>query len=367
MVKPFISPTIAQASQLGVSPFEDTDPIELWPNRSTEEVEIVIRAVYRQVLGNAYVMESERLTVPESQLKQGQISVREFVSQVAKSELYRSRFFDNCPRYRAIELNFKHLLGRAPESYEEMATHSEILDRGGFEAEIDSYIDSDEYQDAFGDNIVPYYRGYKTQTGKRMVGFTHLFQLLRGASSSDKRTVQGNYSRLSRAILADTPSAVVPPSSVSSYGGMTDVNKLLAEVLKPKPAPQPTYQDYLARSQTYQSLQRQFEEQAKLIATLQEQVAELRSVGAIGQFQLNKWQSTNSTAQGGSTPSPTGLSQGMISSHSGQPDSFDALQRQVEQQDKAIAALRQQIAELRSLAAIGEAQLNKWRSRSFSR
>ncbi|GAB4194566.1 MAG: hypothetical protein Fur006_40450 [Coleofasciculaceae cyanobacterium] len=367
MVKPFISPTIAQASQLGVSRFEDTDPIELWPNRSTEEVEIVIQAVYRQVLGNAYVMESERLTVPESQLKQGQISVREFVSQVAKSELYRSRFFDNCPRYRAIELNFKHLLGRAPESYEEMATHSEILDRGGFEAEIDSYIDSDEYQDAFGDNIVPYYRGYKTQTGKRMVGFTHLFQLLRGASSSDKRTVQGNYSRLSRAILADTPSAVVPPSSVSSYGGMTDVNKLLAEVLKPKPAPQPTYQDNLTRSQTYQSLQRQFEEQAKLIATLQEQVAELRSVGAIGQFQLNKWQSTSSTAQGGSTPSPTGVSQGMISSNSGQPESFDALQRQVEQQDKAIAALRQQIAELRSLAAIGEAQLNKWRSRSFSR
>lgn len=367
MAKPFVSPVITQASQLGVSSFEDTNPIELWSNHSTEDVEIVIRAVYRHVLGNAYVMESERLTVPESQLKQGKISVREFVSQVAKSKLYRSRFFDNCPRYRAIELNFKHLLGRAPESYAEMAVHSSILDRGGFEAEIDSYIDSDEYQDAFGDNIVPYYRGYKTQTGKRMVGFTHLFQLLRGASSSDKRTVQGNYSRLSRSIIADTPSAVVPPSSVSSYGGMTDVNKLLAEVLKPKPAPQATYQDYLAQSQAYQSLQRQFEDQTKLIATLQQQLAELRPLSSIGQFQLNRWQSTSSAPQGGSTPSATGVSQGMGSTHSGQPESFDALQRQVEQQEKAIAALRQQIAELRSLATIGEAQVNKWRSRSFSR
>jgi hypothetical protein len=93
--------------------------------------ETIIRAVYRQVLGNAHVMESERLTVPESQFKQGRLSVREFVRQVAKSELYRSRFFDNCYRYRAIELNFKHLLGRAPATFDEMREHSAILDQAG--------------------------------------------------------------------------------------------------------------------------------------------------------------------------------------------------------------------------------------------
>lgn len=73
-------------------------------------IESLINAIYRQVLGNAYVMESEELVVPESQLKAKEISIREFIRQVAKSELYRSRFFDNCYRYRAIELNFKHLL-----------------------------------------------------------------------------------------------------------------------------------------------------------------------------------------------------------------------------------------------------------------
>lgn len=211
------------ASQLGVGLFEDTKPLELWPGRSLEEVETVIRAVYRQVLGNAYVMESERLTVPESQLKKGEISVREFVRQVGKSELYRSRFFESCPRYRAIELNFKHFLGRSPDGYDDMKSHSNILDAGGFESEIDSYIDSDEYQSAYGENIVPYYRGYKTQTGKKMLGFTHLFQMLRGASSSDlKGSLSGNSPALNKYVIQETPLAVVPPSGGSDGWSFQD-------------------------------------------------------------------------------------------------------------------------------------------------
>lgn len=211
------------ASQLGVGLFEDTKPVELWPGRSLEEVETVIRAVYRQVLGNAYVMESERLTVPESQLKKGEISVREFVRQVGKSELYRSRFFESCPRYRAIELNFKHFLGRSPDGYDDMKSHSNILDAGGFESEIDSYIDSDEYQSAYGENIVPYYRGYKTQTGKKMLGFTHLFQMLRGASSSDlKGSLSGNSPALNKYLIQETPLAVVPPSGGSDGWSFQD-------------------------------------------------------------------------------------------------------------------------------------------------
>jgi phycoerythrin-associated linker protein len=204
------------ASRLGVALYEDTPPVELLPGRSEEDIETLIRATYRQVLGNAYVMESERLPVPESQLKRGEISVREFVRQVAKSELYRSRFFDSCARYRATELNFKHLLGRAPDSYEEMKAHSKILDEAGFEADIDSYIDSDEYQSAYGEFIVPYYRGYKSRNGQSMVEFTHMFQLLRGASSSDlKGNLAGTKPRLNSLVIQNTPTAVVPPSGGS--------------------------------------------------------------------------------------------------------------------------------------------------------
>ncbi|MBN3887277.1 MAG: phycobilisome linker polypeptide [Nostoc sp.] len=202
------------ASRLGIALFEDTDPIDLWPNRSNEEVETVIRSVYKQVLGNAYVMESERLSVAESQLKRGEISVRGFVRQVGKSELYRSRFFDSAPRYRAIELNFRHFLGRAPLDLEETRTHSTILDTKGFEGEIDSYLDSDEYQETFGENIVPYIRGYQTEAIQNLVQFTHLFQLVRGSSSSSlKGDLAGKQPKLNSLLIQSTPTPVVSPAS----------------------------------------------------------------------------------------------------------------------------------------------------------
>jgi phycoerythrin-associated linker protein len=208
------------ASQLGVALFEETPPLELTPGRTEEEVESIIRAVYRQILGNAYVMESERATIPESQFKRGELSVREFVRALAKSDLYRSRFFDTCPRYRFIELNFKHFLGRTPDGLEEMRAHSTILDTQGFEADIDSYLDSDEYQSAYGENVVPYYRGYKTQPGKNMVSFTHLFALARGASSSDlKGSLSGITPVLNKYVIQETPLAVIPPSGGSVGDG----------------------------------------------------------------------------------------------------------------------------------------------------
>ncbi|MEG5141092.1 MULTISPECIES: phycobilisome linker polypeptide [unclassified Microcoleus] len=205
------------ASRLGVSLFDETPPIERVTGNSNEDLESIIQAVYRQVLGNAYVMESERLTVPESQFKRDELTVREFVRQVAKSDLYRSRFFNSCARYRAIELNFRHLLGRPPLDLEEMRSKSTILDTQGFEAEIDSYLDSDEYQNTFGDDIVPYIRGYKTEACQSMVQFTHTFELVRGASSSSlKGNLAGKSPRLNSLVIQNTPTAVISPASSGS-------------------------------------------------------------------------------------------------------------------------------------------------------
>ncbi len=212
--------TFGPASELGVGLFEDIAPFEYVPGRSEEEVESIIRAVYRQVLGNAYIMESERATVPESQFRLGELSVREFVRQIGKSDAYISRFFETCPRYRFIELNFKHFLGRAPNSYDEMKAHSAILEEGGWAAEIDSYIDSDEYQEAFGENFVPFYRGYKSRPGQTMVEFTHMFALSRGASCSDfKGSLAGKAPVLNKNIIQGTPIAIVPPSGGAAGDG----------------------------------------------------------------------------------------------------------------------------------------------------
>lgn len=201
------------ASRLGVSLFDETPPVEWVPGLDSEGLESIIKAVYRQVLGNAYVMESERLSVPESQFKRGELTVRDFVRAVAKSGMYRARFFESCPRYRSIELNFRHLLGRAPNSYDEMKAHSAILDAEGFEADIDSYLDSDEYQNVFGQDFVPYIRGYKTEASN-MVGFTHTFELVRGASSSSfKGSINGKKPRLNALVINATPTAVISPAS----------------------------------------------------------------------------------------------------------------------------------------------------------
>ncbi|MEM8827814.1 MAG: phycobilisome rod-core linker polypeptide [Cyanobacteria bacterium P01_G01_bin.19] len=345
MVNTFISPTIGKASVLGVSFYEDTEIVELHSNDSAEAVETIIYAVYRQVLGNAYVMESERLTIPESKLKEGRISTREFIRQVAQSELYKSRFFDNCPRYRSIELNFKHLLGRAPDSYDETNFHSQILDRGGYEAEINSYIDSEEYQNKFGDNIVPYYCGYKTQTGKNIVGFTHLFKLLRGASSSDKKLTTQDTPRLTTSLIENRPSNIIPPSTGESYGGVTDVNKLLSKVFASQESkPQPETKTIPASDYSTGSAH-QDRDTSKKIAELRDKLANINLFAAIGDSVVNKWQSNGNVTQSSS------------SDYKSQQDNL--------RQQQIIEDLETKIVDAQRLANIGEARLNRWRSRTF--
>ena len=157
---------------------------ELWPNSSTEDIDSIIRAVYRQVLGNPHVMESERLITAESQLRDGTFSVREFVRAVAKSDFYRARYFETCGPYRSTELNFQHLLGRAPASQAETSEHIRRCAEEGFEADIDSYVDSEEYQEAFGENIVPYVRE-KSEVGRKQVVYNRNFAINRGPAQID--------------------------------------------------------------------------------------------------------------------------------------------------------------------------------------
>jgi len=203
-----------EASRLGVSAFSNFSPLELRANWSKEEAKVVIGAVYRQVLGNDHLMEVERLTSAESLLSDRSISVREFVRAVAKSELYKSKFFYNNYHPRLIELNFKHLLGRAPYDESEIVYHLDIYQNGGFEVDIDSYIDSEEYVKNFGDNIVPYYRGFSTQKGQKTVGFTRMFQLYRGYANSDR--AQGNKGRPS--LTYDLARKITTPVSTPNKG-----------------------------------------------------------------------------------------------------------------------------------------------------
>lgn len=204
------------ASRLGTSAFSDAAPLELRPYSTQQDIEAVILSVYQQVLGNPHLLTSERLVIAESLLRDRKITVQEFVRQVAKSELYKQKFFSNNFQSRTIELNYKHLLGRAPYDQSEISDHMNLYQAKGFDADIDSYIDSPEYQASFGENIVPYYRDLVTTgVGQRSVGFPRLLQLYRGYANSDRVQLTGSTPRLVKDLARNTASVVVPPSGAA--------------------------------------------------------------------------------------------------------------------------------------------------------
>lgn len=130
------------------------------PGLSALEKQAVIKAVYRQIferdITKAYNQSNSYL---ESQVKNGDISMKEFIRRLGKSPLYRQQFFEPFINSRALELAFRHFLGRGPSSREEVQKYFAIVSSGGLAALIDALVDSQEYSDYFGEETVPYIRG----------------------------------------------------------------------------------------------------------------------------------------------------------------------------------------------------------------
>ena len=225
--------TLVNAPYLGIERFTNDRNKENWSNASDQDKTTIIRTVYQQVLGRQYIMESERLEGAESLFRNGYLSVREFVRAVAKSGLYRSKFFENCNPYHFIELNFKHLLGRAPQNKAEMLHHFTILQEEGVEAEIDSYIDSAEYQERFGEEVVPYLTGWDYSAGQQGRQFSWLMQLARGAAASVKGDTAGTNFRLGNALHQDRAVPVVSPNAKgSAYQPSRVANESITKMAK---------------------------------------------------------------------------------------------------------------------------------------
>ncbi|CAN5826129.1 phycobilisome rod-core linker polypeptide [soil metagenome] len=126
---------------------------------SIEKIDI-IKAAYRQVferdITRAY---SQSISDLESKVKNGEISMKEFIRRLAKSPLYRKQFYEPFINSRALELAFRHILGRGPSSREEVQKYFSIVSEGGLPKLIDALVDSKEYADYFGEETVPYIRG----------------------------------------------------------------------------------------------------------------------------------------------------------------------------------------------------------------
>jgi len=130
------------------------------PGLSASEKNEAVKAAYRQVferdIARAYSLGISDL---ESKVKNNEISMKEFIRRLAKSPLYRKNFFEPYINSRALELAFRHILGRGPSSREEVQKYFVIVSSGGLASLVDALVDSQEYADYFGEETVPYLRG----------------------------------------------------------------------------------------------------------------------------------------------------------------------------------------------------------------
>jgi len=126
--------------------------------RGTEaSTQAVINAVYVQVLGTAGYA-GERNKVEEIKLENGDISLREFIRQVARSKAFRRRYWSGLYITKAIEVIHRRLLGRPTFGRWEIDGYFDTAARTGFYGVVDGILNSSEYNETYGEDTVPYER-----------------------------------------------------------------------------------------------------------------------------------------------------------------------------------------------------------------
>lgn len=201
-------------------------------------LERTIIAAYRQVYGNLPPTENERCTSLEVRLMNGEITVRDFVNGLAKSPFYKDNYFHAVAPQRGIELNYKHLLGRAPLSQSEVQASIKLQAEEGFDALIDSLTDSAEYTEVFGSDIVPYWRTADSYAGMMTSSFNMMREL-----ASTKVAVSDN--------AQGSRSRTVNPLATAAANAVKPVSFTYKAVAKPAPRlPQQQYSGHQPPKQT---------------------------------------------------------------------------------------------------------------------
>lgn len=116
----------------------------------------LIEAAYRQIFFHAFA--SDREPILESQLRNGQISVRDFIRGLLLSDTYKRSFYDLNSNYRFVEQTVQRVLGRDVYSQREKIAWSIVVATKGIRGFVDELLNSEEYQSNFGNSLVPYQR-----------------------------------------------------------------------------------------------------------------------------------------------------------------------------------------------------------------
>ena len=130
------------------------------PNLAKEDLEIILRAAYRQIFErdiSSFNSNLEFVTIDNAFLS-NQITVKQLVLKLGLSNLYSKEFYNLYPNTKVIELGTKHFLGRAPNNQAEIRFYNQILASKGLSTFINELVGSQEYETIFGSSIVPYRR-----------------------------------------------------------------------------------------------------------------------------------------------------------------------------------------------------------------
>ncbi|BAY27523.1 phycobilisome rod-core linker polypeptide [Calothrix sp. NIES-2100] len=122
------------------------------------EMDMLIMAAYRQIFNEQQTLDSYRQRFLESQLRAGQITVRDFIRGLVMSDSFRRLTYNSNNNYRFAEICIQRLLGRNVYSDREKLAWSIVLATKGLQGFIDELLNTEEYLSNFGYDTLPYQR-----------------------------------------------------------------------------------------------------------------------------------------------------------------------------------------------------------------
>jgi phycobilisome rod-core linker protein len=123
---------------------------------SRGDMDDLIEAAYRQIFFHAFKWDREAAL--ESQVRNGQITVRDFIRGLLLSKTFKNSFYDKNSNYRFVEQVVQRVLGRDVYSQREKIAWSIVVATKGIQGFVDELLNSEEYLDNFGYDTVPYQR-----------------------------------------------------------------------------------------------------------------------------------------------------------------------------------------------------------------
>lgn len=119
-------------------------------------IDSLIEQAYQQIFFHA--MQSDREPFLESQLRSGNITLRDFIRGLLLSERFQQGYYQCSSNCRMVDQVVGRVLGRPVHGDAERLAWSIVIGEKGFTNFVDTLLDSDEYMSCFGYDLVPQQR-----------------------------------------------------------------------------------------------------------------------------------------------------------------------------------------------------------------